>query len=90
MSLSSHSAAFSSSMFYSLSDEIVPSESQTYLTFIIPSIAENIYLCDKGKIVFCREYSNIVYYPIFPLITRALSIQKCSVNGKKEVARYAM
>ena len=50
------------SMLHSLSDEIVSSESPTYLTYIIPSIPQNIYLCDKAKIVFFREYGNIVCY----------------------------
>jgi hypothetical protein len=35
---------------------------QNYLTFIIPFIPQNFYVCDKAKIVSCREYSNIVDY----------------------------
>ena len=62
MSLSSHSVALSLSMLHSHSYEIVSSESPTYLTLIIPSVHQNIYLCDKAKIVFCREYRNIVCY----------------------------
>jgi hypothetical protein len=33
---------------------------------------------------------NPWYYRIFPSITRALSIQKRSVNGKNNGARYTM
>jgi hypothetical protein len=33
---------------------------------------------------------NIYVYPIFPSITRALSIQKHSVNEKNDNARFAM
>jgi hypothetical protein len=45
------------------------------------------YFEEKFQVCWCV---HTLKYPIFPLITRALSIQKRSVNEKNDDARYAM
>jgi hypothetical protein len=45
----------------------------------------------KPTCACCQKSGIFSLYPIFPSITRALSTQKYSVNGKKnDDARYAM